>query len=81
MTAAITTSEMPMHLRLFRLAQFRGVLKMEKAGLKGRQGPIRPQIAVELGLKPRAPYDDYIAEVQKRIDALHAENEAEPATA
>lgn len=76
MTTAITSSAMPAHVSFFRLCQLRGALKMEKIGLKGRGGALRPQIAAELGLKPRASYDDFIAEVQKRIDACHAANEA-----
>ena len=76
MTTAITSSAMPAHVNFFRLCQLRGALKMEKIGLKGRAGALRPKIAAELGLKARDTYDTFIAEVQKRIDACHAKNEA-----
>jgi hypothetical protein len=52
-----------------RLAAIKAALKMEKVGLKTRGGALRPKIAAEFGLKPRASYDVYIAEIQKRMDA------------
>lgn len=63
----------PDHMVFYRLCQLRGVLKMEKVGLKGRAGPVRPKIAAEFGLKPRASYDEFIAAVQKKIDEMISE--------
>lgn len=54
---------------LYRLAALRSMLKMEKAGLKNSSGPIRPRIADELGLKPRAPHDTYITKLTDMIAA------------
>jgi hypothetical protein len=67
----------PDEIAFFRLCSLRGSLKLESKGLKSRGGAIRPRIAAEFGLMPRAPYETYIAEIQKRIDAFHAKNEAD----
>jgi hypothetical protein len=64
-----------------RLASLRGMLKMEKVGLKGRMGPIRPRIAEEFGLKPRDSYDKFLNAVQAKMEevakVVQQENEAE----
>lgn len=52
----------------FRLLSLRGMLRLEKAGLKTRGGALRPRIAGELGLKPRDNYDKYIAEINSRLE-------------
>jgi hypothetical protein len=63
-----------------RLMSLRGMLRLEKLGMKTRAGALRPKMAKELGLSPRASFDVYLAEVEKRIEALkpqvQAENEA-----
>lgn len=43
-----------------RYASLKGALKLEKVGLKSRGGALRPKLAKEFGLSPRAPYDQYI---------------------
>lgn len=63
----------------FQLAQLKQQLKLESKGLthsgmKGRK--LRPLLAKEFGLKPRANYDLYIAEVQSRMDAMLKEQQA-----
>lgn len=58
----------PASIRFYRLCSLRGMLRMESKGMKSRGGALRPQIAEELGLKPRDSYDKFIKEVQKRID-------------
>lgn len=64
-----------------RLASLRGMLRMEKAGMKSRGGALRPRIAAELGLKARDSYDTFIDTVQAKMEELapkvHAENKAE----
>ncbi len=64
----------------FRLAQLKGVCNLESKGLKGRIGPIRPRIAAEFGLKPRAPYGDFIAAIETKMQQLLAEKESDKQT-
>lgn len=81
-TATMTTkTEFPAHVSYFRLAQMKGALKLEKVGMKGRQGALRPQIAKELGLKPRDTYDTYIAVIQAKMNEMLAAQEAAQAIA
>lgn len=67
-------------VNVFRLISLKGMLRMEKVGMKTRGGSIRPRIAAEFGLKPRAPYDDYIAAVDAKLKEMEpviaAENAA-----
>ena len=58
----------PEQVAVFRLLSLRGMLKLEKVGMKTRGGAIRPRLAEELGLKPRDSYDVYIARVQQLIN-------------
>lgn len=60
-----------------RLASLKGRVKLESVGMKSRVGPIRPFLAVEFGLKPRAPYADYIAAIQAKMDVILAETQKE----
>jgi hypothetical protein len=64
-----------------RLASLRGMLRMEKVGMKSRGGALRPKIAAEFGLSARASYDDFINAVQKKMEELapivQEENKAE----
>lgn len=48
-------------INFYRFASLKGSLKLESKGLKNRSGPLRPQLAVEFGLKPRDSHDKYIA--------------------
>jgi hypothetical protein len=68
----MSTLTTPAAIQRFRLASVRAQLKLEKAGMKYSGGPIRPRIAAEFGLKPRAPHADYIAAIEKKMDALTA---------
>ena len=51
-----------------RLLALRGMLRLEKVGLKGSAGAIRPRIAGEFGLSPRAPHDTYINMINARLE-------------
>lgn len=53
-----------------RLASIKAQLKLEKLGLKSRGGALRPRLAKEFGLSPRAKHDDYIAYCQSRMEEL-----------
>lgn len=57
------------------LSVLKSNLRMNKLGMKhsAQKGKaIRPMVAEFLGLKKNAPYDDFINEVQKRMDAILA---------
>lgn len=54
----------------FQLATLKQALKLESKGLKSRGGAIRPKFAAQLGLKPRDSYEAFIAEVEKRMQAI-----------
>jgi hypothetical protein len=53
-----------------RLSSVKAQLRLEKLGLKSKGGALRPRLAKELGLAPRAPHDVYIAECQRRMDEI-----------
>ena len=53
-----------------RLASLRGMLRLESAGMKSRGGALRPKIAAEFGLSPRAAFADYIKAVEARMQEL-----------
>lgn len=72
-----TTISTPTGIAYVRLASLKGMVNLESKGLKSRAGPIRPRIAAELGLKPRAPYQAFIAAIQKRMDELLAQRQEE----
>lgn len=60
-------------LAYFRLAQLKGALKIEGAGMKVRQSPLRPKIAAEFGLKPRAKHSEFISVIQAKMDQMIAD--------
>ncbi len=60
----MTVIATPAGINHFRLASLRGMLKMEKAGMKTRGGALRPRIAEELGLKARDSYDTFLAKIE-----------------
>jgi hypothetical protein len=64
---ALTT---PAQISAFRFASIKAQLKMEKIGLKSSGGALRPRLAKEFGLSPRAPHADYIAYCEKKIAEL-----------
>lgn len=61
----------PESINFFRLCSLRGMLKLEKIGMKTRGGALRPRIAAEFGLKPRDSHDKFIAKIQSLIDEAH----------
>jgi hypothetical protein len=65
-TEAITLST-PEQIAAYRLLSLRGMLRLEKVGLKSRGGAVRPRIADELGLKPRDSYELYISTIENKL--------------
>lgn len=59
-------------IKAFRLLSLRQQLKLESVGLKSSGGAIRPRIAAEFGLKPRASHATYIDAINARLAALNA---------
>jgi hypothetical protein len=57
-------------ISLFRLASLKGMVKLDKLGMRHSGGPIRPRIAAEFGLKPRDSHDKFIAAIEAKIAAL-----------
>lgn len=66
----MTIAHTPEAISFYRLASLKGMIRMESVGMKSRGGALRPRIAAELGLKPRAPHAEFIAEIQRRMDEL-----------
>lgn len=58
---------------VFRLLSLKGMLKLEKVGLKQRGGALRPRIAAEFGLSPRATHDAFIAAIEAKVAATQLE--------
>ena len=65
MTTLIATT--PNQISFVRLASLKGMVKLEKAGMKTRAGAIRPRIAAELGLKPRDTFDTFINTIEAKM--------------
>ena len=63
----MATVSTPEGIAVFRLMSLRGMLRMEKIGMKTRGGALRPRIAGELGLKPRDSYDLFIETINEHI--------------
>jgi hypothetical protein len=66
----MTTVNTPEGISYFRFASLKGQLKLESVGLKSSSGALRPQLAKEFGLKPRAPHAEYIAYCIARMNEL-----------
>ena len=64
------TGTMSSAFSYYRLAQIKGALTLESKGMKGRQGPLRPKLAEEFGLKPRAPFEDYINTAKAKMEEI-----------
>lgn len=60
-----------------RLCSLKGKVTLESKGMTSRMGAIRPRIADEFGLKPRAPYADYIAAIQAKMNTMLTEAQQE----
>jgi hypothetical protein len=54
----------------FRLLSLRAQLRLEAHGLKSSGGAIRPRIAKEFGLSPRASRDTYIIAINNKLQEL-----------
>ena len=57
----------------FRLSSLKAQLKLEAVGMKSRGGAIRPRIAQEFELSAKASHAEFIAVIQKKMDAILAE--------
>lgn len=64
----MTVASTPRQVAHMRLCTIKTMLKLERAGMKGRGGALRPKIAAELGLKARDSYDMFIDTCEKRIE-------------
>jgi hypothetical protein len=65
-----TGTSTPQSIDYVRLGVLKGMVKLESKGMQTRGGAIRPRIAAEFGLKPRASYADFIATIQKKMDKI-----------
>jgi len=65
----MTTLTSPAQINAFRFLSVKHQLKFEKMGMKSSGGALRPRLAKEFGLSPRAPHADYIAYCEKQIAA------------
>ena len=63
-----TTISTPEGISYTRLASLKGMLKLEKIGMKTRGGALRPRIAAELGLKARDSHDTFIAKINEKLN-------------
>ena len=61
----------------FRLLSIKHQLKLEKLGLKSSGGALRPRLAKEFGLKPRAPHAEYIAKIEELLAQIEERLNAE----
>lgn len=62
-------------IQAVRLLSLRGMLRLEKVGMKTRGGALRPRIAKEFGLSPRAKHDAFIDAINA-ILAQHIESKS-----
>lgn len=73
---AVFNGTMSPEFSYYRLATIKGALTLESKGMTSRQGPLRPKLATEFGLKPRAPFEDYINVAQTKMAAILEANKA-----
>lgn len=69
MTTAITFRG-PVATQLYAWTSAKYQLRLEAKGLRSSGGAIRPRIAASLGLKPRAPYADFEAAIDRKCEEL-----------
>ena len=62
-------------IALFRLASIRAQLRLESVGMKSSGGALRPRLAVEFGLKPRASHAKYLEVIDRKINLLAVKSE------
>jgi hypothetical protein len=72
MTERATAFSTPDEISYFRFASIKQRLKLESVGLKFRGGSTRSLVAKEFGLKPRAPFAEYIAYCESQMAILIA---------
>ena len=60
----------PEQIMAFRLLSLRAQLKLEMCGMKSSGGAIRPRVAKEFGLSPRAKRQDYIDAINNKLKEL-----------
>lgn len=58
---------------VFRLVSIKGQLTLEEKGIRSSGGALRPRLAKEFGLSPRAPHAKYIEAIEKRIEETRAQ--------
>lgn len=63
----MSTVNTPAGIAYARLLSLRGMLRLEKIGLKSRGGALRPRIAAEFGLKPRDSYELFISTIEAKL--------------
>lgn len=63
----MTAISTPAGIQRFRLLSLRGMLKLERAGMKTRGGALRPRIAAEFGLRSRDSYDKFLAVIEAQL--------------
>ncbi len=66
----------PDSIAYYRLATLKGCIKLEAKGMRHSGGAVRPRIAAEFGLSPRAKHDTFIAAIQAKMDELIAKKQA-----
>lgn len=82
MTNRAVILDTPDGISYARLASCKGAVRLESKGMKMSRGVnVTKMMRQELGLKARAPHEEVIAEIQKRMDALLAKRQAEVAAA
>ncbi len=62
----------PVETNCFRLISIKHQLRLEKAGMKSSGGALRPRLAAEFGLSPKASHEAFIAAIQGQIDTIQA---------
>lgn len=63
-----TVINTPDGIAMARLLVVRGMLNLEKKGLRHSSGAIRPRIAKEFGLSPRAKHDAFIEAINATLN-------------
>ena len=63
---------------LYHFAMWRGAVRLESVGLRHSSGrSVRKFVALQLGMRPGAKSETVIAELDKRIAAIHARRNAQ----
>jgi len=70
-------ADTPDAVSYFRFASIKQQLKLEQVGLKSSGGALRPRLAKEFNLKPKAPHADYIAYCESQLTILRARKPAD----